>query len=358
MQEEKPSLKRSVLNATGIATVAVAFVGLGLLFLALGGYVNLTPKPLFVQGEIDATRVDISPKISGRVAEQLVRDGSKVKVGQTLIVLDSPEIQAKVLQAEAGLAGAQARLEKVLTGSRVEEIRQTQNAHAEAAAALSTTEQTYARVKRLHAAKAISTQSYDDAYGALQMAHEREKRARAAMEMAEAGSRSEDQREVAALVQQSKAQLAEVESLRADTNLTAPITGEVNKVLVRQGELVGAGYPLLTLVDLADLWVAVQLRENYLPHIRMGEKFIGIVPALGNKEVEFEVTYMAALGDFATWRATNNAGSFDLKTFEVHGQPVAPVEGLRPGMSVIFHLPDEYLPQPTGLRAWLAQWFS
>lgn len=326
-------LKKAVLP------VLVGIIGMSLVILAVVGALDVSDQPGFIQGEIDATRVDLSAKISGRVAEQLVRDGAPVQAGDLLLVLDSPEVEARVQQAEAALAVAQAELDKVNHGTRIEEIRQAENAHAEAEAALTMAEQTFARVKRLHDAKAISTQDFDQAGGNLQMAGEREKRARAAMDMARTGARTEDQQAISAQVQMTQAKLAEVESLRADTRLLSPITGEINKVLVRQGELVNPGFPLLTLVDLNDLWAVVQMREEYLSYIRMGENFTATVPALGNKEVTFQVTYIAPLGDFATWRATNNAGSYDLKTFEVRGQPTEPVPGLRPGMSVIFPLP-------------------
>lgn len=327
-------LKRIILPAL------VGMAGLALLLLAVGGALDVSAKPTFVQGEIDATRVDVSAKISGRVADQAVRDGAQVKEGQLLLVLDSPELQARVQQAEAALAAARAQLEKIRNGTRVEEVRQAENAHAEAVAALTVAEQTFARIKRLHNAKAISSQNYDEAKSQLDMARQREKRARAAMDMAHAGARVEDEQAVDAQARLAEAKLAEVESMRADVQLRSPINAEVNKVLVRRGELISAGYPLVTLVDLNDLWAVVQLREEYLTHIRMGETFKARIPALGNREVIFRVNYIAPLGDFATWRATNNAGSFDLKTFEVHGQPVEPVPGLRPGMSVIFDIPD------------------
>ena len=323
-----------------ILPVLVGIAGLALLLLAVGGALDVSNKPVFIQGEIDATRVDVSAKISGRVAEQAVRDGAQVAAGELLLVLDSPELQARVRQAEANLAAARAQLEKVRNGTRVEEVRQAENAHAEAVAALTVAEQTFARIKRLHDARAISSQNYDEAKSQLDMAREREKRARAAMDMAHAGARAEDEQAVDAQARLAEAKLAEVESMRADVQLRSPINGEVNKVLVRQGELVSAGYPLVTLVDLNDVWAVVQLREEYLTHIRMGETFKARVPALGDREVTFRVTYIAPLGAFATWRATNGSGSFGLTTFEIHGQPVESVPGLRPGMSVIFDIKD------------------
>lgn len=323
-----------------ILPVVVGAVGLSLLVLSLTGALDVNHRPTFVQGEIDATRVDVSAKISGRVAEQLVRDGAVVKVGEVLLTLDSPEMNARVQQAEASLAAAQAQLDKIRNGSRSEEIQQVRNAHAEAQAAVGMAEQTFNRIKRLRESKAISGQNYDDAYSTLLMAREREKRAQAVLDMALTGARPEDEVLMDAQARLAAAKLAEVKSMYADIRLASPMNGEVNKVLVRQGELVSPGYPLVSLIDLNDVWAVIQLREEYLQYVRMGETFKGKVPALGNAEVTFCVTYIAPLGDFATWRATNSSGTFDLKTFEVHGSPVEAVPGLRPGMSVIFGIPE------------------
>ena len=329
-----------MLKRAAVPAALVGLFGLVLIVLAISGALDVSHEPKFIQGEIDATRVDVSAKISGRVAEQMVRDGTPVQKGELLLVLDSPELQARVQQAEAWLAAAQAQLEKIRKGAREEEIRKAENVHAEAVAALTVAEQTFARVKKLHEARAISSQNYDEAKSQLDMAREREKQAKATLDLVLSGARPEDEQAADAQARLAQAKLAEVESMREDLQLRAPLSGEVNKVLVRQGELVSAGYPLVTMVDLNDVWAVVQLREEYLKYIRMGETFQARVPALGDQNVTFRVNYIAPLGDFATWRATNDSGSFDLKTFEVHGQPLEAVPGLRPGMSVIFEIPD------------------
>ena len=219
-------------------------------------------------------------------------------------------------------------------------MRQAETSLSEAQAARRIAQQTYERVRQLHANKAISSQDLDESRSQLSIAREREERAAAALEMARTGSRIEDIEAADAQADLAQAALDEALATSRDIRLSAPMDGEVSKVLVRQGELVTPGYPVVSLVDLNDVWSVVQLREKYLNHVTMGGVYMGTIPALGDRKVRFRVTYISPLGDFATWRATNSSGSYDMKTFEVHSTPVEPVPGLRPGMSVIFSLED------------------
>ena len=320
--------------------VLLGLIGLSIILLSMTGVLDVSYDRDFAQGEIDATRVDISPKLTGRVLEQLVEDGTSVKKGDLLLVIDSPEMEARVNQARAALAQARAVQAKAHRGARDEEVRQAETSLSEAQAARRIAQQTYERVRQLHANKAISSQDLDESRSQLSIAREREERAAAALEMARTGSRIEDIEAADAQADLAQAALDEALATSRDIRLSAPMDGEVSKVLVRQGELVTPGYPVVSLVDLNDVWSVVQLREKYLNHVTMGGVYVGTIPALGDRKVRFRVTYISPLGDFATWRATNSSGSYDMKTFEVHSAPVEPVPGLRPGMSVIFSLED------------------
>ena len=244
-----------------------------------------------------------------------------------------------MLQTRQELERARAQLEKALNGTREEEIRRLHQQHQEAVAALALAEKTHARCRVLHAQQAVSTQRYDEAVNALTQARARERAMKAALEEAVTGSRQEDIAAARAATQALEARLQEVESMARDVELRSPVDGEISKVLVDVGELVAPGYPLVTLIELDDLWMVIQIREDQLQDVRMGRLLVGQIPALSGKKVVFRVDYMAPLGNYATWRATNNSDSFDLKTFEVRGRPVKPVPGLRPGMSVIFAWP-------------------
>ena len=317
----------------------LGLVAAGIAVMALSGLLDVDRENTFIQGEMDGTRIDVAAKFSARVAATPGRDGAPVRQGDLLLRLDGTEMEARVLQTRQELERARAQLEKALNGTREEEIRRLHQQHQEAVAALALAEKTHARCRVLHAQQAVSTQRYDEAVNALTQARARERAMKAALEEAVTGSRQEDIAAARAATQALEARLQEVESMARDVELRSPVDGEISKVLVDVGELVAPGYPLVTLIELDDLWMVIQVREDQLQDVRMGRPLVGQIPALSGKKVVFRVDYMAPLGNYATWRATNNSDSFDLKTFEVRGRPVKPVPGLRPGMSVIFAWP-------------------
>ena len=95
----------------------------------------------------------------------------------------------------------------------------------------------------------------------------------------------------------------------------------------------------MNLVVMNDAHVVLNIREDLMPQFKMDGTFRAEVPAIGKKDVEFRIYYISPLGSFATWKSTKQTGSYDLRTFEIHALPVEKVEGLRPGMSVLYQLP-------------------
>lgn len=320
---------------------AAAVLTLSCLVVAGALWLFLHPEPEIVQGEVDATQIDVSPKIPGRVASLEVRQGDSVVPGQLLATLDSPEIRAKLRQASAARDAAKAQRDKAYRGAREEEIRAAQELWTRAEAAAELARKTFDRVRRLHEDGVLPIQKRDEAEAQWKASRAAADAAKAAYDMAVRGARIEDKEAAAALVDQASGAIDEVESFLAETRLTAPVAGEVVDLVVDPGELVAPGYPVLTLVDLSDIWVTFHLREDRLSRIRMGDLLDVRIPALGNRTIEVRISYLSPLGDFATWRATNASGDFDLKTFEVRARPTEPVQGLRPGMSALLVWPDK-----------------
>lgn len=318
--------------AKRILAVVAVLLAAGLLLAA--AWWSSRPAPDVVQGEVEATQVNVSAKVPARLASLAVREGQKVAKGDPVATLDSPEITARLQQAEAARAAAVAVRDKVVAGAREEEIRAAREVWQRALHARELAEKTFVRVERLHRDGVLPAQRRDEAEANLAASRDAEEAAKAAYEMAVNGARSEDKAAAAAAVERASAAIAEVEAWRAETTLAAPVTGEVWRTLVEAGELVGAGYPIVTIVDLTDVWVTFNLREDRLAGLSIGDRLVAHVPALG-RDVELAVSFIAPHGDFATWRSTSAQGGFDLKTFEVRARPVAAVEGLRPGMSAI-----------------------
>lgn len=288
-----------------------------------------------VQGEVDAKEIKVASKIPGRIAKILVKEGQAVKKGDTLILINSPEIRAKMEQARAAQKAAGAQRDKADKGARTQEVEAAFNMWQKAKAGSELATKTYQRVKNLYNDGVVPLQKLDEAEANMKASKTTEEAAKAQYQMAEEGARKEDKSAATALWEQASGVVAEVEAYMDATVITAPSDGEVVTIVSEEGELVGAGFPIITLVDLSDEWVTFNLREDLMPKVRMGMEIPAIVPALGNKEVNIKVDYINALGEFATWHATKTSGDFDQRTFEVRAVPATKIDGLRPGMSVL-----------------------
>ncbi|MEI6884813.1 MAG: efflux RND transporter periplasmic adaptor subunit [Bacteroidota bacterium] len=317
--------------------LVLASVGIGLLVLLLVYSVIVInrPRPVEVQGEVDATQVRVASKIVGRLDSLPVHKGDAVKKGDLLFILKSPEIEARLQQANAALQGAVALNDKATTGAESEDIEAARNMYLKAVAASDLAQKTFDRINNLYKDGVVPAQKKDEAETQLKAAIETANAARETWNKAKKGTRIEDREAARAMVSKAFGAKSEVESYLSETSITSPIDGEVSDIIAESGELVSAGYPVVTIINLKDCWVTFNLREDLLSSIRMGSVFSGKIPALGNKEIRLKVTYMHPMGNFATWNATKTSGDFDMKTFEVHAKPEGQVDGLRPGMSVL-----------------------
>jgi HlyD family secretion protein len=293
------------------------------------------PHPLEVQGEVDATHIKISSKLIGRIDSLAVSKGQDVKAGDLLFCISSPEVRAKLDQAMAARKAAAAQRDKVDKGARVEDIQAAYNNWKKAGAASDLATKTFNRVNNLFKDGAVAAQKRDEAETQMKAAIETEQAAKALYDKAVNGAQSEDKVAAGALVDQVNGVIEEVNSYLNETQIKAPINGEVANIITEKGELVPAGYPVITLVDLSDVWVTFNLREDLLASVQKGTEFEAKFPALGNKKITLRVTYINVLGDYATWNATKTSGDFDMKTFEVQARPVEKTEGLRPGMTAL-----------------------
>lgn len=306
------------------------------ILLACGGiWYASRPAPDVFQGQMEARETDIAPKVPGRIAQVLVKEGDKVAIGTQLITIDSPEVAAKLEQATAARDAARAVSAKAEAGARAEEIRMAQANWQRAQAAADLAQNSLKRVEALAREGLIAEQKRDEALTNYRAARDLAAAARAQYDMAKAGARAEDKAAAAAQARQVSGVVAEVEAAKAETELKSPVAGEVAKVFARPGELSPQGVAVVTVVDLQDQWAVFNVREDKLQRFAEGKEIDVVIPALGNRKARMKVYYVAALPDFATWRATHANQGFDARTFEVRARPAAPIDGVRPGMSVI-----------------------
>ncbi len=314
---------------------SVTGVGLLVALLVYSAVVIFTPPSVEVQGEADATQVRVASKLTGRIDSLPVHKGDAVKKGQLLFVLSSPEVQARLDQARAALKGAEAQNAKALTGADKEDIAAAYNIYLKAQAAYELAQKTDARIRNLFREGVIPAQKKDESEAAVKAALETANAARETWTKAKNGTRREDKAAALAMVDRAEGALSEVASYLDETHISAPFDGEISDIIAEPGELVTAGYPVVTLIDLSDCWITFNLREDLLSDIRLGSQFDARFPGLGNRMARLKVVYIHPMGNFATWNATKTSGDFDMKTFEVHARPVHPLEGLRPGMSAL-----------------------
>lgn len=293
-----------------------------------------TPAPDLLQGQVEATEINVSPKIPGRIDAIAVVEGAGVRKGDLIATLDSPEISAKLDQARAARAAASAQRDKAEHGAREEEIRAAESTWRRAKDAADLAERTFQRVDRLARDGVTAAQRRDEAETAWKTAREAEAAARAVYDLARNGARVEDKAAATALVNVASGSVAEVEAFLRETRVYAPAAGQVARRNLEPGEMVAAGLPIVTLVDLDDVWAVFHVREDRLPGMTIGSTLSLAIPALGVTDAAFRISYLAPQADYATWRPTSAQGGFDLKTFEVRARPERPIPGLRPGMSV------------------------
>jgi HlyD family secretion protein len=319
-----------------VAAIVGLLVLLGVLaFIGWGLWLAYHPAPVPLQGQVEARTLNIAPKISARIATLPVREGQAVAAGTVLVTLDSPEVRAKLAQAGAVQAAADARRDLVDVGARAEDIRVAKAMWDKATAAVELADKTYQRLNALYKEGLVSLQRNDEAQTNYKAALETALAAKAQYDTALTGARPQEKRAAGAAALQAAGGVAEVDAAALELVLKAPRAAHVDKVVLHAGELAGAGFPILTLVDLADIWVVFNIREDDFAGIKIGAVLDGSVPALGNKKVGFVIDTISPRGDYATWRATRQSSGYDVRTFEVRARPQAPVEGLRPGMSVL-----------------------
>lgn len=320
-----PASKPLLLGAAGVVVVAL---------LAWGVYLAFQPVHDPVQGQIEAQEVNVSSKVPGRVGQIHVQLGQTVKRGDLLFELDSPEVRAKVAQAAAARDAAGATNQKVQAGARPEELVAARANWERAQAGAQLARVTFERVQAMFAEGVIARQKRDEAQAQARSADELAIAAKAQYDLARQGARPEDKLAAAAQARQVAGVVAETDAALAETRITAPAAGEVTKVAIQPGELAPQGFPVITLVDLSDVWAVVAVREDDFKPYALGTLHQATIPAL-KARVQLKVSVVSALPAFATWRAARPGGT-DLRTFEVRLRPTAPVPGLRPGMTVVF----------------------
>ena len=305
-----------------------------IIIVALIGFLALDREPNVIQGQVEVSEYRVSSKVPGRILEIRVKEGDFVKVGDTLAILDAPDVRAKMEQARSAENAAAALELKAQNGARKEQIQGAFSVLQQAKAGYEIAEKSYNRIQRLFDEGVVSAQKRDEVYANYKAMEAQMKAAQSQYDMAVNGARMEDKMAAAAQVGRARGAVNEVNSYIHETVQIAQMEGEVSDVYPKVGELVGTGSPIMSIAVMDDMWGTFNIREDQLNGMKVGSEFTAFVPAF-NKDIKMKVYYLKDQGSYAVWKATKANGQYDLKTFEVKARPVEKLEGLRPGMSLI-----------------------
>ena len=323
---EKTQHKNILLTVAAFTVVVV--------IIAVIGTLVFKSEPEIIQGYVEVSEYRVSSKVPGRVLELRVKEGDYVNVGDTLAIIDAPDVKAKLAQAESAESAASAMDQMANNGARREQINGAYALLQQAKAGLEIAQKSYNRVQRLYDEGVMSAQKRDEAFANYKAIEAQVKAAQSQYDMAVNGARREEKMAAAAQVNRANGAVQEVNSYISETMQTAQKAGEVSDVYPKEGELIGTGSPIMSVSLLDDMWGTFNVREDQLDGMRIGSVITAYAPAF-KEDIKMKVYYIKDQGSYATWKATKANGQYDLKTFEVKARPVSKVEGLRPGMSLV-----------------------
>lgn len=324
---ENKAQKKSIALAIAGFTAVVVLAG-------LIGYFTLGSQPDIIQGEVEVAEYRVSSKVPGRILELRVKEGDYVHVGDTLAILDAPEVEAKKAQALGAEDAASAMKDMADNGARQQQIQGAYELWQQAKAGLDIAKKTYDRVQRLFGEGVMSAQKRDEAFAAYKAYEAQEKAAKSQYDMVKEGARKEERAAAAAQVSRARGAVQEVNSYIHETVQIAQVEGEVSDIYPNVGELVGTGSPIMSISVMSDMWGTFNVREDQLSGMKVGSEFTAYSPAF-KKDIKMKVYYLKDQGSYAVWKATKSNGQYDLKTFEVKARPVGKTDGLRPGMTLV-----------------------
>lgn len=322
-------------NSTKSIILGIGIIAILMVLIASAGFIFFGEKEDIITGQVEVDEIRIAGKVPGRIAEFLVEEGQSVKEGDTLVRIYSPEVLAKLEQAEAAKAAAEAQNQKAIAGARKEQKEGAYELWQKAKAGLEVAEKSFARVEKLFKEGVVPAQKYDEVLAQLKAMQATERAARSQYDMAINGAQREDKMAAQALVARASGAISEVDAYMKESALLAPSAGTVSEIFPHKGELVGTGAPIMNIADYTATRILCAVREDKLAKIKHGSKLKATVPALGDKAIELSVVKMKDMGSYATWKATKPRNEHDLRTFELTLKPTTSIEGLLPGMTVV-----------------------
>lgn len=251
-----------------------------------------------ISGNIEATEADVGFRVPGRIVNRYVEEGGWVEKGKVLARLDDEDLRNRLELARATLVSAQARLDKLLAGSRPEEIREAEAAVNQAKFDSDNRQIQYERMKLLYERRVIPKETYDNSETALKVAKAALERATQNYLLVKEGPRKEDIDDTRAQVEQAKASLKLAETQLSYTVIYAPFSGVVLVKSAEVGEVVNPGTPVLTLADIEKVWLKAYVSETDLGKIKWGQEVIVTTDLRPKKEYRGRISFISSQAEF------------------------------------------------------------
>lgn len=316
--------------------ILLAVLGFAIVVVIVGiiGFFTLGKTDEIIQGEVEVAEYRVSSKLPARILELRVKEGDYVHIGDTLAILEMPEVDAQKKVAQAAQGATDALSDLAEAGARKEQIQSAYQLMQQAMAAEEITRKSYTRMQNLYNEGVMSAQKRDEALAAYKAAEAQVAVMKSQYEMAKSGAREQEKAVARKNAQAAKNAVEVINSVLRETVQVASVEGEVASIYPKVGELVGMGSPIMSISILSNTWGTFNIREDQLEGMKVGDTFTAFSPAF-NKDVKMKIYNVKDQGSYAVWKATKSNGQYDLKTFEVKARFTQKFEGLRPGMSLI-----------------------
>lgn len=299
-----------------------------------------TPKDAVI-GMVDAEFIDVSASLPGRVLDITVQEGDGVKEGQTVAQMKTSEIEIIRSQVTDAVEIARNQMDKIERGVEPEVLASAKNLQQIAQQQMDLMSKTYSRFQNLYSEGVVSGQERDVIYFKYKAAQKELETAKLNVQLLERGSNKEMKNSAQAILNQAQKAEKLAQEIKDNASIKAPVSGRVSTIVSNKGEMVNAGYPMMTIQKDNSFFVKFNLRQNQMTKIDKGSVVTMKIPGCIPENVKGKVSELAPALGYADWVPEKQNGEFELRTFQIKVKPENPnvVKGLRSGMTAQLILP-------------------
>ncbi|WP_139418658.1 HlyD family secretion protein [Chryseobacterium mulctrae] len=288
-----------------------------------------------VIGMVDAEFVDVSASLPGRVIELLVKEGDEVNEGQVVAQMKTSEIETIQAQVSEAVTVAQNQLDKINRGVEPEVLKSAENLQQIAKQQMDLMNKTYTRFQNLYSEGVISGQERDVIYFKYKAAQKELETANLNVQLLQRGNNQELKNSAQAILNQAKGADQLAQEIKDNASIKAPASGKISTMISNKGEMVNAGYPMMTIQKDNSFFVKFNIRQNQMTKIDKGSTVKMKIPGCLPEEIKGTVVELAPALGYADWVPEKQNGEFELRTFQIKVKPqnINSIKGLRSGMT-------------------------